>query len=199
MAHSLELYWDFSSPFAYLGASQAEALARRTGAELVWRPMLLGAVFKAIGQSDVPILAWSEAKRRYYMHDMLRWDEFWGVPFRWPSRFPMNTIKALRAYLSAPPERRSAFRDATFRAYWADDRDISDDRVLAEILGPDAEAILSRCGHSEVKQELFAATQRAIDAGIFGAPTWVVDGKELFWGQDRIALVEHALRASSSV
>jgi 2-hydroxychromene-2-carboxylate isomerase len=193
MARSLELYWDFSSPFAYLGSSQAEALAARTGAELTYRPMLLGAVFKAIGQIDVPLMAWSEAKRRYYMQDMLRWADFWGVPFRWPSRFPMNSVKALRAYIALPPERRDAFREATFRAYWAEDRDISDEAVLKELIGQDADTVFTRMGSPELKQELFAATQRAVDAGVFGAPTWVVDGRDLFWGQDRVSLVEKAL------
>jgi len=196
MACSLEIYWDFSSPFAYLGSTQAQALATRTGADLVWRPMLLGAVFKAIGQVDVPLMAWSDAKRRYYLEDMARWADFWGVPLKWPSRFPMNTVKALRAYLCLPPEKRDAFREATFRAYWADDRDINDDGVLAELIGKGADEVLARCADPEIKQELFGATQRAIEAGVFGAPTWVVDGKDLFWGQDRIGLVERTLRAS---
>ena len=193
MARSLEIYWDFSSPFAYLGSTQAKALAARTGADLVWRPMLLGAVFKAIGQVDVPLLAWSDAKRRYYMKDMLRWAEFWGAPLSWPSRFPMNTVKALRTYLSLPHERRDAFREATFRAYWAEDRDIADESVLASLIGKGADEVLARCASQEVKQDLFSATQRAVDAGVFGAPTWVVDERDLFWGQDRIALVERAL------
>jgi 2-hydroxychromene-2-carboxylate isomerase len=193
MGRSLEIYWDFSSPFAYLGSTQAKVIAERSGADLVWRPMLLGAVFKAIGQVDVPLLAWSDAKRRYYLTDMARWADFWGVALKWPSRFPMNTVKALRAYLSLPAERRDPFREGVFRAYWAEDRDISDDRVLAGLIGKGADEVLARCATPEIKQELFAATQRAIDAGVFGAPTWVVDGKDLFWGQDRLNLVERAL------
>jgi 2-hydroxychromene-2-carboxylate isomerase len=193
MGRSLEIYWDFSSPFAYLGSTQAKALAERTGAKLFWRPMLLGAVFKAIGQVDVPLMAWSDAKRRYYMEDMLRWADFWGAPLQWPSRFPMNTVKPLRAYLSLPEARREAFLAATFRAYWAEDRDISDDKVVAELIGDGADEVMARCGTPEIKQELFDATKRAVDAGVFGAPTWVVDGKDLYWGQDRLSLVERAL------
>jgi 2-hydroxychromene-2-carboxylate isomerase len=117
------------------------------------------------------------------------------VPFRFPSRFPVITIKPLRAYLALPEERRRAFRDAVFRAYWADDRDIASDDVLRDLIGQDADAILARCATQEIKDALFAATKRAIDAGVFGAPTWVVDEKDLFWGQDRVQLVEHALRA----
>ena len=194
MNHSLELYWDFSSPFAYLGSTQAEALAARTGATLVWRPMLLGAIFKALGVADAPILTWSEAKRSYYFKDLARWAAHWSVPFRFPSRFPMMTVKPLRVFFALPEERRKAFLDATFRAYWAEDRDIADEGTLRALIGEGADEVLARTGTKEVKDALFAATQRAIDAGVFGAPTWVVDEKELFWGQDRIVLVERALR-----
>ena len=194
MTRTLDLYWDFSSPFAYLGATQAEAVAARTGATLTWRPMLLGAVFKAIGQEQAPILTWSEAKRSYYFKDIARWADLYGVPFQFPTRFPMLTLKALRTYLALPDDdRRRAFRERTFRAYWAEDRDIADDAVLAELAGEDAGALAARIQAPEIKKALVDATQFAIDRGVFGAPTWIVDGRDLFWGQDRIALVERAL------
>jgi 2-hydroxychromene-2-carboxylate isomerase len=189
----LDLYWDFSSPFAYLASTQAEALAKRTGATLTWRPMLLGGVFKAIGQMDAPINGMSDAKRKHTFQDMDRWAAYWGVPFRFPTRFPMVTVKALRAYLALPEERRAGFRERTFRAFWAEDRDIADDAVLAELIGEGAAEVLARTQAPEIKQELIAATQRAVDAGVFGAPTFVVDDTDLYWGQDRIALVERAL------
>jgi 2-hydroxychromene-2-carboxylate isomerase len=194
--HTLEIYWDFSSPFAYLGSTQAEKLAARTGATLVWRPMLLGGVFKAIGQVDVPLLAWSETKRRYYLDDLKRFAAYWDVPFRFPTRFPMLTLKALRAYLALPEDRRGPFRERTFAAYWAHDRDIADEGVLRDLIGAGADEVLERAQSAEVKKALIDATQRAVDAGVFGAPTWIVDGKDLFWGQDRIPLVEKALLAS---
>jgi 2-hydroxychromene-2-carboxylate isomerase len=193
--HTLEIYWDFSSPFSYLGCTQAEALAARTGATLVWRPMLLGAVFKAIGQVDVPLLSWSDAKRSYYLQDLKRFAEYWDVPFAFPAHFPVPSLKALRAYLALPEDRRKAFRERTFAATWAEGRDIADEGVLRDLLGSDADEVLARAQSPEGKQALIVATQRAIDQGVFGAPTWIVDGKELFWGQDRIPLVERALRA----
>ena len=192
--HTLEIYWDFSSPFAYLGSTQAAKLAERTGATLVWRPMLLGGLFKSIGQSDVPLFTWSDAKKKYYFEDMHRWATYWGVPFKFPTRFPMGTLKAMRTYLALPEARRNAFREATFRAYWAEDRDIADDGVLRELVGAEADDVLARTQDPAVKKELVDATQAAVAAGVFGAPTWVVDGKELFWGQDRIPLVERALK-----
>ena len=193
MAHTLEIYWDFSSPFSYLGATQAEAVAARTGATLVWRPMLLGGVFKSIGQVNVPMQTWSAAKQQYTLKDMTDWAEYWSVPFKFPSRFPTNSLKAMRAYLALPEERRKDYRERVYRAYWADDRDIADDAVLSEIIGADATEVLARAQSSEVKQSLIDATQRAVDAGVFGAPTWVIDGRDLYWGQDRLALVERAL------
>ncbi|MFO0664571.1 MAG: 2-hydroxychromene-2-carboxylate isomerase [Polyangiaceae bacterium] len=199
-ARTLEVYWDFSSPFAYLGVSQAEKLAARTGAKLIWRPMLLGGLFKTIGQVDAPLATFSAAKQAYYAKDLLRWAEHWGVPFQWPSRFPMNTVKALRCYLAIPEgEARDTFRKLVFQAFWGEDRDISDDAVLRELIGKagvsDADAILAKTQDPAIKNELIEATKRAADAGVFGAPTWVVDGQELFWGQDRLFLVERALTA----
>ena len=191
--HTLEIHWDFSSPFAYLGSTQAEKLAARTGATLVWRPMLLGGLFRSIGQADAPIATFSPAKQKYVLEDMKRWAAYWDVPFTFPSRFPMMTLKAMRTYLALPEERRKDFREKTFRAYWAEDLDIADDAVLRQLVGQGADEVLARTHDPAVKKELLDATQRAVDAGVFGAPTWIVDGKELFWGQDRLQLVERAL------
>lgn len=193
MAHTLDLYWDFSSPFSYLGSTQAEALAARTGAMLRWCPMLLGGLFRAIGQVDAPLATFSPAKQRYVMQDLERWADYWGVPFRYPSRFPMNTVKALRVYLALPEEQKSGFRERTFRAYWAEDRDISQEDELRSLIGDNANTILARTQDVDIKDALKAATEQALAAGVFGAPTWVIDEKDLFWGQDRIPLIERAL------
>ncbi len=205
---TLELYFDFSSPYSYLAHTQAEAVAQRAGAQLVFRPMLLGAVFKAIGQVDAPMLSWSEAKRLWTIRDLEQWAAHYAVPYRFPSRFPMGTVKALRCHLALEmlegegnAKALRAFRAATFAAYWAEDRDIADDAVLGDILtasGADAATVLAKTQDKAIKDALFAATQRATSAGVFGAPTWVVDGntKELIWGQDRLPLVEDQLRAA---
>jgi 2-hydroxychromene-2-carboxylate isomerase len=157
--------------------------------------MLLGALFKQIGQPMVPLSTWSPSKQTYVLEDMKRWASAWGLPFKFPSRFPMNSIKALRTYLALPEARRDAFARATFNAYWAEDQDISDDAVLRSLVGDGADGVLQETQSPEIKQALIDSTARAVAAGVFGAPTWVVDEKELFWGQDRIVLVERALMA----
>lgn len=196
MAHTLDIYWDFSSPFAYLGSTQAEALAARTGATLRWQPMLLGGLFRSIGQVDAPLLTWSDAKKEHSMRDMQRWADLYGVPLRFPSKFPISSVKAMRCWLALPEAERATFRERTFRAYWADGLDISDDAVLSDLIGPSAAEILAATQTPAIKQALITATETAVRRGVFGAPTWIVDERDLFWGQDRVPLVERALTAS---
>src|SRR5882672_6946756 len=123
----LQFFFDFSSPFAYLASTQIEALARRNDARLIYRPFLLGGLFKAIGTPDVPLFAMPEAKRRHGIADMSRWADHYGVPLRFPTRFPMNTVKPLRMVLQLTDEQKPAFIHAVFPAYWADDKDLRDD------------------------------------------------------------------------
>ncbi len=192
---TLDVYWDFSSPFAYLGCSQVSALAARTGAKVRWHAVLLGGLFRAIGTPDVPLATFSEAKQRHVARDLDRWAAHWGVPYRFPSRFPTRSLDALRVWFALPEDRRDAYRDAVFRAYWAEDRDIADPAVLAACVGDSAiaAAALAQSKSDDVKRALRESTEAAVARGVFGVPTFVVDEKDLYWGQDRLALVEDAL------
>ena len=192
----LQFFFDFSSPFAYLASTQVEALAQRTGARLIYRPFLLGGLFKAIGTPDVPLLAMPEAKRRHASTDMSRWADHYGVELRFPTRSPMNTVKPLRMVLQLSDAQKPAFINAVFRAYWADDRDLNDDAVLAAIageLGLDGPALVEGAKDPAVKERLKAATDEAARVGLCGAPSFLV-GDLLFWGQDRMLFVEKALQ-----
>ena len=192
----LQYFFDFASPYAYLGACRIESLAAAANAQLTWRPMLLGAVFKHIGGPMVPFFVQPEVKQAHNHVDMQRWAEYFNIPFRWPTRFPMNTVKALRIclQLDAP----AAFIHRVYRAYWAEDQDISNPSVLAAILSELelSPVLVSQTAEPAVKQRLFDATQEAIDAGVFGAPTCIV-GSDLFFGQDRFPFVKRALEQSS--
>ncbi|MEO7330077.1 MAG: 2-hydroxychromene-2-carboxylate isomerase [Minicystis sp.] len=192
----LHFFFDFSSPFAYLASTQIEALAQRNGATLHYRPMLLGALFKAVGTPDVPLFTMPEAKRRHAGLDMYRWADHYGVPLRFPTRFPMNTVKPLRMILQLPDEQKAALIAAIYQAYWAEDRDIADDAELASIAtaaGLDGPALVAGTREEAVKSRLKAATEEAVRLGLFGAPGFLV-GDLLFWGQDRLVFVEKALQ-----
>lgn len=193
--HTIEFVWDFSSPFAYLASTQIASFAARTGATIVERPILLGGLFRSIGTPDVPLATFPEAKQRHVAKDLDRWAAYWNVPFRFPSRFPTQSLKALRLWYALPESHRATFRDATFRAFWADDRDITDDAVLASCVGDDAvyREALAKSGSDEVKAALRAATEGAAARGVFGVPTFIVDGSELYWGQDRLELIEETV------
>ncbi len=183
----LEFFFDFSSPFAYLAGMQVEGVARRTGATLVLRPLLLGALFREVGQVDVPIGAMSEVKRQYTLRDLGRWARWWGVPFRWPEAFPLRTVLPLRVFLLDPtPARMRSF----FHATWGEGRDVGDPGVLRSLGVSEAE-LAQAPGRRE---ELVAATRLAVEAGVFGVPSFRVDGGPLIWGQDRLDQVERACR-----
>lgn len=193
-AEEFELWFDFSSPFAYLASTQAEALAARTGARLRWRPFVLGGLFKNIGTPLVPMQTLPAAKQVYLAEDMARFARRYGAPFQFPSGFPLRTVLALRLVLAAPEPSRARLIHAIYRACWVDDRDPNDPSVLGAAL---AEAgldpsLLGAAQSPEIKQALHDATNEATQRGLCGAPTFAV-GELLFWGQDRIPFVERAL------
>lgn len=184
---TLDFYFDFSSPFAYLAATEVGDLARRTGAILNLHPMLLGALFRDVGQVDVPLFSMSEAKRQFYLRDLARWAQARAVPFQWPTAFPIRTVLPLRLFLLEPTlERMVRLFDAT----WGKGLDVGQPEVLLS-LGFSAAEIEAA---STQKQALIESTASAVAAGAFGAPTFVVNGNDLFWGQDRVHHVERALR-----
>ncbi len=190
----VEIWYDFSSPFAYLGAMRVEATAKRANANVRWRPFLLGALFRDIGTPDIPLFSFSSAKQRYLRRDMLRFAERFEIPFRFPSTFPIRSVLPLRVALASG----AAIADVSrrlFLAAWAEDLDISDAATVRQVLerGGHSPELLERAGSDEIKQLLRDNTREAVARGLCGAPTFAV-GDELFWGQDRLALVELALR-----
>lgn len=190
----MELWFDFSCPYAYLASTQIEALCARTGAELDARPMLLGGVFRARAVPQKLFTAISPAKARHNALDLVRWAQRFGVPYAMPAGHPFRTVDALRALLvvGAP---FLPLAHAFFRAYWVEGRDLADHAVIADVLaaqGHDAAAVLARIDEPAIKDELRARTDEAIARGIFGAPAFFV-GDQLFWGQDRLDDVERAL------
>ncbi len=187
----LEVFHDFSSPFSYLGSTQIQAIAREHGAELHWRPMLLGALFRSIGTPMLPMLEMNEHRRNWGAADLERWAREWGVPFRFTSHFPINTVLALRC-----ANIDSRLTPAFYQAVWADNRNLSDEAVLREVIseqGLDADEIIEQALAQSNKDTIRANTERAEALGACGAPTFVVNGRYVFWGQDRLEMVRRAL------
>lgn len=191
---NVDFWFDYSSPFAYLAATRVPALAARTGVPIRWRPMLLGAVFREVGQADVPLFAMSEAKRRWFIEDLREWAAWWGVPLRFSPHFPLRTILPLRVTLAHPDPVPLALR--LYAAAWAEGLNIAEPGVLVD-LGVDP--ALVREANETQKQVLVDNTRAAVAAGVFGAPSFVVhhdapgDPPWLFWGQDRLDQLEDAI------
>jgi len=194
----LEFFFDCSSPWTYLAFHRVEELAAAAHADLVWRPILVGGVFNAVNASvyeqranPVP------AKARYHAKDLQDWAAHYGIEIRWPSVFPVNSVKAMRGCLVAQANGRLPdFARAVFEAYWGRGEDISRDDVLeslASTAGLSAADLFERIAQPEVKAQLRANTDELIERGGFGSPTLFVDGDDMYFGNDRLPLVRAAL------
>src|SRR6187200_2173272 len=131
-ARSLEFWFDYTCPFAYLGSTQARALATRMGLELTYKPLLLGGVFRALGTPQNLFESLSIAKGAHNMADMQRWARRFGVVLKMPPNHPMRSVDALRATLATNIDPKVV--DAFYRAYWVENRDIADRAVIREVL-----------------------------------------------------------------
>lgn len=185
---AVEFWFEFASTYSYLAALRIEALAQSQGVPIVWKPFLLGPVFRAQGWSDSPFNLFP-AKGRYMWRDLERICAELSIPFRRPSQFPRNGLLAARIacwFATEPwvPE----FIRSVYRANFSEDIDISIASVLErrlDSLGQPGAALIQQAQSPESKEKLRAQTERAVALGIFGAPTLVV-GPELFWGNDRL-------------
>jgi 2-hydroxychromene-2-carboxylate isomerase len=188
----IEFYFDFSSPYGFFGATRIPTLAARYGRALVWRPILLGAVFKVTGGGPLPSLP---LKGSYSKLDMSRCARFLGIPFKFPDPFPISTQAPARAVYwleQHAPEQIEAAVLALYRAYFVDGRDISSPDTTADVLarlGQDPAKVLAAVGEPALKQRLRNETETAIQRGVFGSPYVFIDG-EPFWGHDRLDQVE---------
>lgn len=195
----IECIFSAHSGFAYIGWAALMEICARTGATLVHRPILLGPVVAA--QGGKPFSSRSQAHVDYFFgREMERWAEVRGVPIirQRPTHHDADYRLASGMILSLG-ETGGAVEAMTHRlleAHWRDDADLSDARtlgVIAEELGHDREALLTEAGSSAVQEKLEANTARAIERHVFGSPTYIVDG-DPFYGQDRLELVERAIR-----
>jgi 2-hydroxychromene-2-carboxylate isomerase len=192
---TVEFFFDFGSPTTYLAHTQLPRIARECGARLVYRPMLLGGVFKATGNAS-PVTV--PAKGRWMGEDIARWAERYGVPFAFNPHFPINTLPLMRGAVGLQmrqPERFGPYVDAVFDAMWVHPRNLGDASEIAAVLQPlglDAQAFAALIGDPDVKAALVTHTEEAVARGVFGAPTCFVRD-QMHFGQDRLDFVREAL------
>lgn len=191
-----EFFFDFGSPASYLAYTQMDGIGSRTGADIVWRPMLLGGVFKATGNASPAMVP---AKGKWMNADLARFAKRYGVEFNRNPFFPVNTLVMMRgaAAFEGTPQFRS-YVDAMFRAMWIDGKNMNDLPTAAGVLkaaGFDPADFMAKAESQTAKDRLKATTEEAVARGVFGAPTTFV-GDHMFFGQDRLDFVEEALRAA---
>ena len=195
----IEFFFDCSSPWTWLAFRNVQPIARELGVEVRWKPVLVGGIFNAVNPSvyefrerGVP------AKQAYLRKDLADWARLAGVSIRFPPTvFPVNSVKAMRGCLLLEPEGRLvSFAEAVFHAYWSEDRDISQDAVLAELctgVGVEPERYFAGIARQDIKDRLRANTEEVIARGGFGSPTIFVGGDDMYFGNDRLGLVRDAV------
>jgi 2-hydroxychromene-2-carboxylate isomerase len=199
----VEFFYDFSSPWTYLAFTRIEDLCRRHDAELAWRPILVGGIFNTVNPSVYEARQHSvPAKVRYAAKDLRDWARFYGVALTFPPTvFPVNSVKALRGALVALEcGRIGPYSERVFRAYFGEDRDISQDEVLRTIVadvGLDSRAYFAAIADPAYKDRIRANTDECIRRGGFGSPTMFV-GDDMYFGNDRLVLVEASLRRAAT-
>ncbi len=192
----IDFYFDFSSPYGYIAATQIDAIAARNGRAVNWRPILLGVVFKTTGMGPLPSVP---MKGEYSMHDFARSARLYGVPYAMPKQFPFNAVQPSRVFYwlngrDAGLARR--FAQAAFHATFPGQQDIAAAEACAGIaatLGVKREETLAAVNDPAVKEKLRVEVDAAIKRGVFGSPFIVVDG-EKFWGADRLDQVERWMK-----
>ncbi len=195
MAKTLEFYFDFGSPTAYLAHKRLGQLAQQYALEVRYIPMLLGGVFKATANTSPVAIP---AKGKYMLEqDLPRFARRYKVPMNFNPHFPINTLNLMRGAIAA--QRLDCFGDyvnCIYDAVWVQKKNMGDPDEVREVLvsaGLDADKLLELSQDTTVKAELVANTDKAVARGVFGAPTLFMDGA-MYFGQDRLDFIEEALR-----
>lgn len=197
MKKVVELFWDVASPYTYLAHTQMAGLEARTGAEVRYRPFLLGGVFKST-ENLMP--GANPYKAAYLVKDLARWRDHYRVPMKMPVQeviFPVNSLLPMRLATAADLAGQGrALARAFFHAYWVEGRNVGEEaeaKVVAAEAGLDVDALFAAAQSGTVKDRLRANTEEAVARGAFGAPAIFV-GDQLYFGNDRLMFVEAALQ-----
>ena len=194
----LEFFFDCSSPWTYLAFKEIEKLCSRLNLELIWKPILVGGIFNTINPSvyesrSNPV----KPKATYSQKDLKDWSLIRGITVNWPDVFPVNSVKAMRGVFFALERNKvSEYVESVFYSYWTNNLDISLDEVLVKIieeLGWSSEEFISFINLESTKEALKLNTEELAQRGGFGSPTMFVDNENMFFGNDRLNLIEELL------
>jgi 2-hydroxychromene-2-carboxylate isomerase len=194
MGKKVEFYYDFSSPYTYIASTRIEKICEDNGAELEWKPFLLGGLFNDTGVKPAIEIG---NKFAYVKRDTQDTARYYGVEFKFPEVFPLNSVKSMRgAFAAAEKDKLIEYNHEMFRLFWTEGWDLSKDDVLRKAVagvGLDSEWFISRIGEQEIKDRLRHETSKAAARGAFGAPTIFI-GDKMFWGNDRLDYVDKFLK-----
>jgi len=196
--HTLEFFFDCSSPWTYLAFESVQKIKQRVDFNIVWRPMLVGGVFNQVNPSVYENRARPvPAKARYYQKDLQDWAHYVGVSIGQPPVFPVNSVKAMRgAFVALEHGCLEAYARRVFHRYWGDLADISQDDVLGGIVSAcslPVEEFFDKIAAGVYKDRLRINTEELINRGGFGSPTMFLDGDDMYFGNDRLPLIEAKL------
>ena len=194
----LEFFFDCSSPWTYLAFTRIQDIIARTNAETVWKPILVGGVFNEVNRDVYERRAHPDPRKASYSEkDLQDWARLAGIRIGRPPVFPVRAVAMMRCVVAADEQGALIpFSRAAFEAYWRDLKDVSQEDVLREVCRTaalDPSSILSRTQAPEVKDRLRVNTEEVIARGGFGSPTMFVNGDDMYFGNDRLPLVEAAL------
>ncbi|MEE4190101.1 MAG: 2-hydroxychromene-2-carboxylate isomerase [Halieaceae bacterium] len=198
----LEFFYDLTSPWTYLAFTGIRPMAEQYGVNIEWRPHLVGGVFNTVNQelyAKREAAFGNERITKYTLKDLGDWARLRGIEINWPSFHPANAVKCMRGcFIAEEAGLLLPYSEAVFEAYWGRMEDVSDEAVLAQIAtgaGLDGEAFLTGIARQQVKDKLRANTDELIARGGFGSPTIFIDKDDMYFGNDRLPLVEAALKA----
>lgn len=195
MSRRIDYYFTPISPWAFLGSERFHAIAAKAGAEIAYKPVNYGTIFPASG--GLPVTKRAPQRQAYRLVELRRWADQLGVPLNpTPATFPQPDELAALTLIAADEAGADmgALATAFGRAVWVEERNISDRDTLCELLEKNgaARSLVERAESDEIRARRDAYTQQALEAGVFGAPSYVLEG-EIFWGQDRLDFLERAL------
>jgi len=195
----LEFFFDISSPWTYLAFENIQPLAAELGTEIEWKPILVGGIFNTVNPSVYEMRANPiPAKWKYMTKDLADWAADAGLRIKWqPTVFPVNSVKSLRGCIVAGGHGKLVpFARACFELYLGDDKDISQDDIIAEASARadlDASSLAEAITDQAVKGQLKSNTEDVVKRGGFGSPTIFINGDDMYFGNDRLPLIKSAL------